>query len=114
MGVRDEGKKRLKGKHRALSFFPLHFFFFFTPPLLVPGCQAATMLSWPFFLVYREQCGTVTWRQERRGERFWRGLGESGGEGEKGGGQEGGQSKADLMRIFYLFFFLKSVKLFSP
>lgn len=47
MGVRDEGKKRLKGKHRALLFFfpPLHFFF---TPLLVPGCQAATMLSWPF------------------------------------------------------------------
>lgn len=83
----------------SLFFFSsLHFFL--TPPLLVPGCQAATMLSWPFFLVYGEQCGTVTWRQERRGERFWRGLGESGGEEkEKGGGQEGGQSKADLMRI---------------
>lgn len=27
MGVRDEGKKRLKGKHR-----PLLFFFFFLPP----------------------------------------------------------------------------------
>lgn len=25
------------------------FFIFFTPPLLVPGCQAATMLSWSFF-----------------------------------------------------------------
>lgn len=102
MGVRDEGKKRLKGKHRALSFFFLSPFFF-TPPLLVPGCQAATMLSWPFFLVYGEQCGTVTWRQERRGERVWRGLGESGGEGEKGGGQEGGLSKAYLMRIFFFF-----------
>lgn len=40
-GVRDGGKRRLKGKHRAFSF--LH------PPLLVSGCQAATMLSWPFF-----------------------------------------------------------------
>lgn len=25
------------------------FFHFLHPPLLVPGCQAATMLSWPFF-----------------------------------------------------------------
>lgn len=34
MGVRDEGKKRLKGKHRALLFFtPLSIFFpFFLHP----------------------------------------------------------------------------------
>lgn len=42
MEVRDGGKKRLQGKHRA-------FFHFFTPPPLVPSCQAATMLSWSFF-----------------------------------------------------------------
>lgn len=41
MEVRDGGKKRLQGKQS--------FFSFFTPPLLVPGCQAATMLSWSFF-----------------------------------------------------------------
>lgn len=46
---------------------------------------------------------------DRRGEGkdFWRGLGESGGEGEEGGGQVGGQSKADLIRdedFFFLIF----------
>lgn len=46
---------------------------------------------------------------DRRGEGkdFWRGLRESGGEGEKGGGREGGQSKADLMRMRIFFFFFK-------
>lgn len=40
MGVRDEGKKRLKGKHRALSFFFLSPFFFNTPAFSawLPGC----------------------------------------------------------------------------
>lgn len=103
MGVRDEGKKRLKGKHRALLFIfffypPLHFFsFFFTPPLLVPGCQAATMLSWPFFRSIGNSVGLS--HRDRSGEEE-----AGGGEGKEGkgggwrGGGERGRSKASLMR----------------
>lgn len=96
MGVRDEGKKRLKGKHRPLLFFTpcFNFFFpfFFTPPLLVPGCQAATMLSWPFFGSIGNSVGLS--QGDRSGE-------EEAGRGLEDGGQRGGglrgRSKANLM-----------------
>lgn len=76
MGVRDEGKKRLKGKHRPP--------FFFYTPALVPGCQAATMLSWPFFGSIGTSVGLS--QGDRRG-RSWEG----------GGWGEEGRSKASLI-----------------
>ena len=63
MGVRDGGKKRLQGKHRA-------FFIFLLPPpplLLVTGCQAATMLSWPFFESIGNSVGLSHGAGEERG-----------------------------------------------
>lgn len=47
-----EGEKRDGGQRWRQEETPGKtelFFHFFTPPLLVPGCQAATMLSWSFF-----------------------------------------------------------------
>lgn len=87
MGVRDEGKKRLKGKHRPLLFFFTRCFIFF--PFFytlafsawLPGCYNVKLA---FLWVYREQCGTVTGRQEQRG-RSWKGREEE-MEGVKGAG----------------------------
>lgn len=44
---------------------PSFFSSFFTPPLLVPGCQAATMLSWPFFSSIGNSVGPS--HEDRRG-----------------------------------------------
>lgn len=76
MGVRDGGKKRLKGKHRAFFFF----FSFFTPPLLVPGCQAATMLSWPFFESIGNSVGPSHGDRRGEGNDFGEGYLKEGGE----------------------------------
>lgn len=94
--------RRGSRENTGLSFFffypPLHFFsFFFTPPLLVPGCQAATMLSWPFFQSIGNSVGLS--HRDRNGEEE-----AGGGEGKEGkgggwrGGGERGRSKASLMR----------------
>lgn len=52
-------------------------FVFYTPAFSawLPSCYNVKLA---FLWVYREQCGTVTWRQERRGEWFWRGVFERG------------------------------------
>ena len=42
-------------------------FLFFTPPSLVPGCQAATMLSWPFFQSIENSVGPSHREGEERG-----------------------------------------------
>ena len=101
-GVRDGGKKRLKGKHRAFFSFFLSFFFFFTPPLLVPGCQAATMLSWPFFRSIGNSVGSSHGGRRGEGNGFGQGVFERGRrerererERERGGGGEGQQSRAE-------------------
>lgn len=69
--------RRGSRENTGLSFFfpPSFFFpFFYTPALSawLPGCYNVKLA---FLSVYREQCGTVTWRQEQRG-RGWRGRGE--------------------------------------
>lgn len=53
------------------------FFIIYTPffSASLPSCYNVKLA---FLLVYREQCGTVTWRQERSGEWFWRGVFERG------------------------------------
>lgn len=77
MEVRDGGKKRLQGTQS--------FFSFFTPPLSVPGCQAATMLSWSFFQSIGNGEGPP------RGGR--------GGEGNGFGERESGEEGKDQNRI---------------
>lgn len=64
-GERDGGQRwrheEAQGKTQGFSFF---FFIFYTPAFSawLPSCYNVKL---PFLLVYREQCGTVTWRQEK-------------------------------------------------
>lgn len=96
---RDGGQRwrEEEAQGKTQRFFFLHLFFF-TPPSFRAWLPSCYNVKLAFLSVYREQCGTVTWRgEERRGEWFWRevrwGLGlwwvKEGGEGWDDGGDDG-------------------------
>lgn len=69
--------RRGSRENTGLFFF---FFSFFTPPLLVPGCQAATMLSWPFFESIGNSVGPSHGDRRGEGNDFGEGYLKEGGE----------------------------------
>ena len=91
-GSEMEGRR---SSRENTGLFFLSFFFFFTPPLLVPGCQAATMLSWPFFRSIGNSVGSSHGGRRGEGNGFGQGEEEEEGERERerergggGGGRE--------------------------